>query len=76
MTHSVRSFSSAHDRRLPMPGTVLMREYKGEKLSVMVLDHGFEFDGDVYKSLTAVAKSVTGTHWNGYHFFGLKKEGR
>ena len=73
---AVRSFSSAHDRRLPMPGTVLMRTYKGETISVMVLDRGFEFDGDVYKSLTAVARAVTGTHWNGYHFFGLKKEGR
>ena len=73
---SVRSFSPVHDRRLPMPGTVLTRTYKGETISVMVLDRGFEFDGDIYKSLTAVAKSVTGTHWNGYHFFGLKKEGR
>jgi len=69
---SVRSFSASHDRRLPMPGTVLAREYKGEMISVTVLDVGFEFDGEVYKSLTAVAKAVTGSHWNGYHFFGLK----
>jgi hypothetical protein len=55
---------------------VLTREYKEEMISVTVLDEGFEFDGEVYKSLTAVAKSVTGSHWNGYHFFGLKKERR
>ena len=47
-----RSFSSSHDRRLPMPGTVLTREYKGELISVTVLDGGFEFDGEVYKSLS------------------------
>ena len=73
---AVHSFSSSHDRRLPMPGTVLTREYKGKMISVTVLDDGFEFDGEVYKSLTAVAKAVTGSHWNGYHFFGLKKERR
>ncbi|MCK4236538.1 MAG: DUF2924 domain-containing protein [Candidatus Krumholzibacteria bacterium] len=70
---AVRSFSSSHDRRLPMPGTVLTREYKGGRISVTVLDEGFEFDGELYRSLTAVSKAITGSHWNGYHFFGLKK---
>ena len=69
---AIRSFSPSHDRRLPMPGAVLTRTYKGEGISVTVLDKGFEYDGDVYRSLTAVAKAVTGSHWNGYHFFGLK----
>ena len=55
-----------------MPGAVLTRTYKGERVSVTVLDNGFEYDGDVYRSLTAVARAVTGSHWNGYHFFGLK----
>ncbi len=59
-----------------MPGAVLTREYKGERISVTVLDKGFEYDGDVYRSLTAVARAVTGSHWNGYHFFGLNKNGR
>lgn len=71
---TVRPFSSSHDRRLPMPGTVLTREYKGETITVTVIDGGFEFDGELYKSLTAVAKAVTGSHWNGYHFFGFKRE--
>ena len=73
---AVRSFSPSHDRRLPMPGTVLTREYKGDKISVTVLDGGFEYDGEFYRSLTAVARAVTGSHWNGYHFFGLNKNGR
>jgi hypothetical protein len=60
--------------RLPMPGTVITRDYKGRKLEVQVLDAGFEFEGQRYKSLSAVAKAATGAHWNGYHFFGLTQE--
>jgi hypothetical protein len=70
---TVKPFTTSHDRRLPMPGTVLTREYRGELISVAVLDEGYEHEGAVYKSLTAVAKAVTGSHWNGYHFFGLGK---
>jgi len=65
-----------HDDRLPMPGAVLTRQYKGETISVKVLPDGFDYEGDVYRSLSAVAKAVTGSHWNGYGFFGLKKNGR
>ena len=65
----------SRDRRLPMPGTVLTREYRGRKVAVTVLDVGFEHAGTVYRSLTAVARAVTGTHWNGYHFFGLGGKG-
>ena len=39
---------------------------------VHVLPKGFEYEGEVYRTLSAVAKAVTGAHWNGYHFFGLK----
>ena len=63
---------SAHDR-LPGPGTVLTRTYRGSRVSVTVLREGFEHDGTVYRSLSAVARAVTGTHWNGHLFFGLKK---
>ena len=63
------------DNRLPMPGTVLRREYKGRPVRVTVLADGFELEGERYKSLTAVAKAVTGKHWNGYHFFGLRAKG-
>ncbi len=62
---------SSHDRRLPIPGTVITKEYKGKSLSVKVLLGGFEFKGKTYKSLTAIAKEVTGAHWNGYLFFNL-----
>ena len=58
-----------------MPGTVLTREYHGETVTVTVLGSGFEYEGDIYRSLTAVAKAVTGSHWNGYHFFGLTTNG-
>ncbi len=61
------------DRRLPMAGTVLTREYKGRIVVVTVLPEGFEHEGKVYRSLSAVARAVTGTHWNGYHFFNLSK---
>jgi hypothetical protein len=63
------------DRRLPPPGSVLTRTYKGQTLRVTVLPTGFEFEGDLFKSLSAVAKAVTGQHCNGYHFFRLGTEG-
>jgi hypothetical protein len=62
-----------HDTRLPMPGTVLSRKFKGQMYHVNVLTNGFEFDGELYRSLTAIAHKITGCHWNGYHFFNLKK---
>jgi hypothetical protein len=55
-----------------MPGTVLTREYKGRTIAVTLMDRGVEFEGEVYRSLSAVAKAVTGSHWNGRYFFGLK----
>jgi hypothetical protein len=57
----------------PTPGTVLTRAYKGRTVTVLVRDDGrFEWQGDIYLSLTAVARAVTGSHWNGNLFFGLK----
>jgi Protein of unknown function (DUF2924) len=66
---------AAGDPRIPSPGTVIVRDYKGRKLLVAVLEKGFEFEGRTYRSLSAIAKEVTGTHWNGVRFFGLD-EGR
>ena len=57
---------------LPMPGTILTRPYRGRTIRVTVLDNGFEYEGEVYRSLSAVAKAVTGSHWSGNYFFGLK----
>jgi hypothetical protein len=60
---------SAVDPRLPPPGTILTRPYKGQLVQVQVLTDGFAYAGHVYPSLSAVAKVITGTHTNGYHFF-------
>jgi Protein of unknown function (DUF2924) len=62
------------DDRVPPPGTIITRAYKGESLQVQVLAHGFEFEGVVYKSLSAVARTITGQHCNGFHFFRLAQE--
>ncbi len=70
------SFRVEPDDRLPMAGTLLKREYKGQTVHVRVLPQGFEFDGEVYRSLSAVAQKITGSHWNGYHFFRLPRPGR
>ncbi len=57
-------------RRLT-PGTRLVRDWHGNGHTVVVLDDGFEYDSRHWRSLTAIAKAITGTHWNGYRFFGL-----
>jgi Protein of unknown function (DUF2924) len=62
------------DDRLPPPGTVITRPYKGDELQVKVLAKGFEFEGQVFKTLSAVAKAITGSHCNGYLFFRMKRE--
>jgi hypothetical protein len=57
------------DPRLPPPGTLLTRPYKGQLVQVQVLTDGFAYAGRVYPSLSAVAKAVTGSHTNGFLFF-------
>ncbi len=59
------------DPRLPAPGCQLTRKYKGQTLVVTVLADGFEYEGECYKSLTAVAKAITGSHISGFRFFKL-----
>jgi hypothetical protein len=59
------------DQRLPPAGSMLHREYKGRLIQVLVRKKGFEYDGQIYKSLTAVANAITGSHVNGFHFFRL-----
>ena len=58
---------------MPVRGTRLIREWRGKRYEVTVVDGGFEFAGCRYRSLTAVTKVITGTHWNGPAFFGLRK---
>ena len=57
------------DHRLPPPGTILTRPYKGQQIHVQVLTDGFAYAGTVYASLSSVAKAITGSHCNGYLFF-------
>ena len=61
---------------LPLPGTILTRWYKGQTLKVQVLRHGFEYEGQTYKSLSAVAKAITGSHTSGFLFFRRALTGR
>jgi hypothetical protein len=60
------------DPRLPAPGIAIVRNYKGPMLRVLVLSDGFEYNGERYKSLSAVAKAITGSHCNGFRFFELE----
>lgn len=59
------------DRRLPLPGALLTRKWKGKTVLVEVLAKGFRYENRHYSSLSAVAVAITGTRWNGLAFFGL-----
>lgn len=52
-------------------GTKLIREFKGRRYTILVLKDGYEFNGQKYKSLSAIANKITGTRWNGRKFFGV-----
>jgi len=71
-TQRVQTAPAANPERLPPPGAVLARQYRGRLIEVTVLPKGFEWEGRVFRSLSAVAQAVTGAHWNGHLFFGLK----
>ena len=58
-----------------MAGTVLTRQYKGRLIEVTVLREGFEYEGETYASLSAVAKAITGSHTSGFLFFRLNGKG-
>jgi len=59
----------------PIAGTRLIREYQGVEHCVTVRDDDFEYQGRPFKSLSAIARDITGTRWNGLLFFGLKNRG-
>ena len=67
---------SGRDTRLPLPGSFITKKYKGKRIEVKVLENDFEYQGAFYKNLTAVAQTITGAHWNGFMFFGLRKNGK
>jgi hypothetical protein len=62
------------DERLPPPGTILTKTYKGRTLTVLVRQSDFEFNGEIYSTLSAIANAVTGSHVNGFTFFKLNRK--
>ncbi|TMI99587.1 MAG: DUF2924 domain-containing protein [Alphaproteobacteria bacterium] len=65
-----------HHQDRPMAGTRLIREWQGLEHCVTVRENDFEYQGRPFQSLSAVARAITGTQWNGWTFFGLKNRGR
>jgi hypothetical protein len=55
----------------PMIGTKIMKEHKGNVIEVLVVQDGFSYAGEIYKSLSSIATRITGTKWNGLKFFGV-----
>ena len=68
-----RSGKSSTSARTLMAGTRLTRSWHGKMHQVLVCEEGFEFEGRHYKSLSQIAKAITGAHWSGPRFFGLAK---
>ena len=64
------------DRRLPLPGALLTRKWKGRTIVVEVLAKGFRYENRSYSSLSAIATAITGTRWNGLAFFGVTRSVR
>src|ERR1035437_212316 len=73
---AVGTVGGGRDPRLPAPGTLLTRDFKGRTHVVKVLADAFEYDGRTYRSLSAIAGEITGTRWNGFLFFELIREAR
>ena len=65
-----------YNSRKLMPGVILTRQYKGKTIVVTVVERGYEYAGERYRSLSAVAKTVTGSHWNGMKFFNVDEGGK
>jgi hypothetical protein len=57
----------------PLIGSKIIKEYHGKTYEVMVVEGGFSFEGEVFRSLSAIANKITGTKWNGLKFFGIKE---
>ncbi|MCK0096696.1 DUF2924 domain-containing protein [Yoonia sp. F2084L] len=70
-TSSIRNDAATTAKPMLTPGTQLVREWNGRIYRVLVTDDGFEMDGQTYRSLSAIAKRITGAGWSGPRFFGL-----
>ena len=68
------TITPGHDSRLPMPGGLIVKQFKDQTIVVKVVDDGFEYGDRRYSSLSAIAQEITGTKWNGFLFFGVTKE--
>lgn len=68
--------TTTRDPRLPPPGTVITRAHEGVDHNVTVLEDGFEYRGARYLTLSAIAREITGTNWNGFLFFRLQRRSR
>lgn len=68
----VVSFARVRRDDLPLPGTVVSREYRGTTIAATIHENGVEYEGTIYRSLSAVANAVTGSHVSGHAFFRLR----
>lgn len=68
-----KGVDSAHPQTPILHGTRFLREWNGKTIAVTAVEGGFDWDGKVYRSLSELARTVTGAHWSGPRFFGLKK---
>ena len=68
--------SMVADPRNPVVGTRLVREWDGAEHAVTVMKDGYEWDGRKFRSLSAIARAITGTNWNGFRFFGMREKKR
>ena len=68
---AVRFAGRHRDPRLPQPGSTLSRIFRDRTVTVKVLEQGFQYEDRVYRSLSAVARHISGTQWNGFSFFQL-----
>jgi hypothetical protein len=68
---AVTKDAKTHDPRIPSVGTVITRKYKGEDLKIKVLENGFEYKGQTFKSISALTVHIVGNPISGYIFFKL-----
>lgn len=66
-----RKGKSSRDRRLPIAGTEILKKYKGKIYVIKIIENGFEYNGQDYRSLSKIAEEITGVHWRGYAFFNI-----
>ena len=71
VSRSAKRKRPSRDPRLPAPGTLLTRTFEGRDIAVKVFDKGFEFEAEHFKSISGVARKITGRSTNGFQFFGL-----